>query len=226
MTETFPLLTGYGWNGTRYYDLETGRFVSNAVIREGLESMMDVSALQINGLTRQLIDGTISLADWQTGMMNQIKITHTASAALSQGGWAQMTQSDWGAVGQMIRAQYDYLRNFASQIASGEQPLDGRALVRSDMYADAGNGTFAEMGRRSAITDGFDEERRVLEDTINACDGCIEQDKLGWQPIGTLDPIGAEECGTRCRCEFEYRKSDPYISGDDMLFAPAIRQDE
>lgn len=203
----FPLLTGYAWNGTRYYDLETGQFVSNATIREGLESLMDVSALRMNGLTQQLIDGGISLADWQTGMMQQIKIAHTASAALSQGGWAQMTQSQWGATGQMIRAQYDYLRNFASEIVSGKQPLDGRALVRSDMYADAANGTYAEMDRRSQILDGMDEERRILEDTTDACDGCIEQAGLDWQPIGTLDPIGAEECATRCRCEFEYRIS-------------------
>lgn len=204
----FPLLTGYGWNGTRYYDLETGQFVSNAAVREGLEGVMDASALQMNALTQQLIDGGISLADWQTGMMQQIKITHTTSAALSQGGWAAMTQSDWGATGQLIRAQYDYLRNFAAEIASGKQPLDGRALVRADLYADAANGTYEEMNRRSAITDGFDEERRILEDTINACDGCIEQAGLDWQPIGTLDPIGAEECATRCRCEFKFRNSE------------------
>lgn len=117
-----------------------------------------------------------------------------------------MTSSDWGATGQMIRAQYDYLRNFAAEIASGQQPLDGRALVRADLYADAANGTFSEMGRRDAIENGMDEEQRVLEDTINACDGCIEQ-AGHWEAIGTLDPIGAEECSTRCRCVFEYRNS-------------------
>ena len=204
----FPLLTGYGWNGTRYYDLETGQFVSNAAIRESLESVMDLSALRMNAVTQSLIDGNISLASWQTSMMSEIKISHVTSSVLSQGGWAAMTQSDWGATGQLIRAQYDYLRNFAADIASGKQPLDGRALVRADLYADAANGTYEEMNRRSAITDGFDEERRILEDTINACDGCIEQAGLDWQPIGTLDPIGAEECATRCRCGFTFRNSE------------------
>lgn len=208
----FPSLTGIGWNGTRYYDLETGKFVSNAAVREGLESLMDASALNMNTFTQSLIDGSTSLADWQTGMMQQIKITHTASAALSQGGWAQMTQSDWGATGQLIRAQYDYLRNFAAEIASGKQPLDGRALVRADLYADAANGTFAEMGRRDAIESGMDEERRILEDTINACDGCISQADLDWQPIGTLESIGSQECSTRCRCEFTYRNS---VTGEE-----------
>lgn len=207
----FPSLTGIGWNGSRYYDLETGKFVSNAAVREGLESLMDASALNMNTLTQSLIDGSTSLADWQTGMMQQIKITHTASAALSQGGWAQMTQSDWGATGQLIRAQYDYLRNFAAEIASGKQPLDGRALVRADLYADAANGTFAEMGRRDAIEGGFDEEMRELEDTINACDGCIEQ-AGHWESIGTLEPIGSQECSTRCRCEYRFRNS---VTGEE-----------
>lgn len=203
----FPPLTGYGWNGTRYYDLDTGQFVSNKAIRDSLESMMDVSALRMNELTQTLIDGGISLADWQTAMMGEIKISHTAAASLANGGWAQMDQSSWGATGQLIRAQYDYLRNFAAEIASGQQPLDGRALVRADLYGDAANGTYAEMGRRNAIKDGFDEEIRDLEDTISACDGCIEQ-AGHWEPIGTLDQIGAEECSTRCRCVFRYRNSE------------------
>ena len=203
----FPPATGYEWNDTaqRYIDISTGRFVSSATIRNALEDMMDASALRMNEITQTLIDGGISLADWQTGMMSEIKTAHTASAALANGGWAQMTQSDWGATGQLIRTQYDYLRNFAAEIASGQQPLDGRALVRADLYGDAANGTYSEMGRRNAIIDGYTEERRILEDTINACDGCISQAKLGWQPIGTLDPIDAEECSTKCRCEFEYR---------------------
>jgi len=42
---------------------------------------------------------------------------------------------------------------------------------------------------------------------VHNCNGCLEQAGLGWQPIGTLDEIGAEECGNNCRCEFEYRNS-------------------
>lgn len=203
-----PSLPGYGWNEVahRYVDLDTGRFVSNVAIRDSLESMMDLSALNMNALTQSLVDGKISLADWQTSMMVEIKSAHVAAASLANGGWAQMTQSDWGAAGQMIRTQYDYLRNFANEIASGKQPLDGRALVRSDLYGDAANGTYAEMQRRAQILEGMEEERRNLEDSISACDGCIEQAELDWQPIGTLDAIGAEECTTRCRCEFSYRK--------------------
>ena len=201
---TLPRATGYGWNAVahRYYDLEAGVFVSRAAVSAGLESVMDVSALRMNALTQRLIDGGISLADWQTGMMQQIKTAHVASAALSNGGWAQMTQSDWGATGQLIKEQYKYLENYAAEIANGTQALDGRALVRSDLYADAANTTYSAMQTRSYTADGFEEERRELEvkDGGN-CDDCIEYANEGWQPIGTLpEPGDDSQCSKRCRC--------------------------
>ena len=202
-----PQLTGYGWNGSRYYDLETGKFVSSASVHDALETVMDASAIRMNKLTQSLIDGEISLASWQSSMMEQIKVTHVSSAALSQGGWAQMTQSDWGATGQLIRQQYDYLRNYAADIASGKQALDGRALVRSDLYADAANGTFWEMDKRGHLADGYDEGRRVLEPGANHCDDCEEYASEGWMPIDEIPEIGNSQCMTRCRCEIEYRKS-------------------
>lgn len=203
-----PSFSHYGWNGSRYIDLETGRFVSMRTIRDVLESAIDASAVRMNDLTQRLHDGEISLVEWRSGMMKNIKTAHTAAGMAANGGWAQMTQSDWGAVGQMVRTQYERLYAFAQQIENGEQPLDGRMLIRADMYGDAARGTFEQMERRLRITDGYEEEQRVLEDKTNNCDGCLEQAELGWQPIGTLDPIGAEECGVRCRCEFEYRRAD------------------
>lgn len=198
-------MTGYGWNGSRYYDLETGRFVSSVRVQAELETLIDASAVRMNILTQKLIDETITLADWQTGMMQQIKIANVSSAALANGGWAQMDQSDWGAVGQLVKNQYQHLRDFAKDIETGKQPLDGRALVRSDLYGDAANGTYEQTIRRNYILDGWEEEMRVLEDGANHCDGCIDQ-AGHWEPIGDLDAIGAEECATRCRCHFKYRR--------------------
>ena len=118
-----------------------------------------------------------------------------------------MTQSDWGATGQLIREQYDFLRNYAKEIANGTQPIDGRMLVRSDMYADAANGTFWEMDKRSHLQDGYDEGRRVLESGADHCDDCEEYASEGWMPIEDIPEIGNSQCLTRCRCEIEYRVS-------------------
>lgn len=203
-----PILPGFGWNAAakRYYDLDTGVFVSKSAIRTGLENMMDQSALNMNALTQKLVDGGISLADWQSGMMAEIKAAHVSASALANGGWAQMTQSDWGAAGQMIREQYNYLRNFASQIASGEQPLDGRCLVRSDLYGNASNGTYEAMRTRAFLAAGFEEGRRVLETGADHCDDCLEYASEGWMPIEDIPEIGNSQCLTRCRCEIEFRR--------------------
>lgn len=205
-----PSLTGYTWVPSlhNYRDIESGEMVKREKVTNSLEELMDASAVNMNALTQQLIDNDITLASWQTSMMREIKITHTASAALSQGGWAQMTPSDWGATGQLIREQYDFLRNFAAEIINGDQQLDGRALVRSDLYADASNGTFWEMDKRSMIADGYDMAKRVLEvkDDGN-CDGCIEAAAEGWLPIDEVLPIGDAECQVRCRCSIEYSRS-------------------
>ena len=217
---TSDLTSEYAWNETagRYISLSTGRFVPFSDVRDALESVIDTAGIRMNTLTQSMVDGQIPLAEWQAGMMEQIKLAHTASAAASRGGWAQMSQSDWGAAGRMIRDQYDYLRNFAEQIANGTQALDGRALVRADLYADAARGTFEAMRRRyEQQQNGMTEEIRILGDADH-CPGCLEQASLGWQPIGTLDPIGAEECITRCHCKFQYRKMGPngeWIMGED-----------
>lgn len=119
-----------------------------------------------------------------------------------------MTQADWGATGRLIRDQYDYLRNLSKEIADGTQPLDGRLLVRADLYADASNTTYSTMQTRGFIEQGYDEERRVLETGADHCDDCLDYANQGWQPIGTLPEPGQEsQCIVRCRCEKEYRRS-------------------
>lgn len=207
---TLPQGTGFEWVESlhNYRSIETGKIVSRATVTSGLEAMMDASAVNMNTLTQSLIDGKISLASWQSSMMTEIKNVHVASAALSQGGWAQMTPSQWGETGQLIRQQYDYLRDYAKAIADDTQPLDGQALVRSDLNADAANGTYWEIDKRGRITEGYDEARRVLvSNDGNNCDGCLEAAAEGWVPIDEVLPIGDAECQVRCRCEIEYRKS-------------------
>lgn len=111
----------YGWNGTRYFDRDTGRFISSSAVRDALESVMDASAIRMNIITEQLTRGEISLANWQTSMMQNIKIIHTNAAIAANGGFAQMTQSDWGFAGRLIRTQYERLDKFAQQIANGNR---------------------------------------------------------------------------------------------------------
>jgi hypothetical protein len=197
-------------NADRYI-APNGRFVSNKAVIADLERMTSGARGEIYSLSTQLQAGEISLAEWQLGMRSQMKIIHNAQACIAKGGWAQMSQADWGAVGQMSKAQYAFLQNFAIQIESGQQPLNGTFLRRAQMYADAGRGTYWQMKRREAVGQGKAQERRIRF-AGDSCKTCIVQAALGWQRIGVLKRIGDSECRTNCRCQFEFRNEQPTAS--------------
>ncbi len=206
MTTSLPLSHDYGWNeiAGRYIDLTTGQFVSRAVVAQELENVINLSQDNIQAISQSLLDGNITLSQWQLAIEQEVKLIDVASGATARGGWDQMTQSDWGFVGSQVKSQYQYLANFANDIASGKQKLNGTLLNRARLYAQSGRMVFEAMRRRMARNKGMTQECRILAPAEH-CEGCLEQSDLGWQPIGTLDPIGAEECRTNCMCRFDYR---------------------
>lgn len=51
---------------------------------------------------------------------------------------------------------------------------------------------------------------------------CVDYALSGWQPIGTLPPIGDSQCGQNCECRFEFREvrdadSEDVSSDDDTV---------
>jgi hypothetical protein len=203
-----PLTPGYTWSepAARYRDSRTGRFVGKQQVRGALDKAIDSSAKSMKALAQQLRDGNISLADWQVAMAREIKSTHLASAALAKGGWAQLNQSDYGRVGQIVRQEYAYLSKLAADIAAGKQPLDGRFLRRAESYIQAGRATYHAIEQREMKVRGFDEERN-LRHARDSCPGCVDATARGWVTIGTLPPVGSRDCRRNCRCTIEYRKA-------------------
>jgi hypothetical protein len=115
-----------------------------------------------------------------------------------------LTIDDWGWVGQRLRTQYQYLDGFAQDVASGKQMMDGTLAVRASLYALAATGTNREMERRQARLRGEQQERNQLG-AADHCPGCLDQTARGWQPIGSLVPVGSRSCLARCHCSMTYR---------------------
>lgn len=155
-------------------------------------------------LALALKEGRISVAEWQIETAATIKQMHLASTAAARGGWAQLTPADLGRAGQIVKKQYGYLGDFARQIESGEQPLDGRFLRRVDLYAQAARGTFHTFDGLEQQARGKTEERNVLH-ASESCAGCIEQSGRSWVGIGELIPVGSRSCLVNCKCDIEYR---------------------
>jgi hypothetical protein len=196
----------YRWNAAsaRYIDA-SGRFVPRSFVRDELDLALEAAQQRMAALAESLRDGTVTLDDWIVEMRRAIKEVHLYSAAASRGGWAQMSQADYGRVGQLVREQYGYLENFANEIATG-LVLDGRFLARVALYGSAGRRTFHKTERADMEQRAMDEERSLLN-PADHCGECVAEAGKGWQPIGSLIPIGERTCKVNCKCDFEYRRA-------------------
>lgn len=160
----------------------------------------------LKDLADQLTSGQIGIPEWQMQMKEFIRVTHREAAIVAYGGVENMTQAAWGFEGSLVKKQYQYLDQFAADIAANPSAwMNGRLFVRMDLYRKSEWGTFEEMLRFQKRQEGWTEERRALG-ASDHCDGCVQQASLQWRPLGTLDTIGSQQCSTNCHCVFHYRR--------------------
>lgn len=190
----------------RYRD-NRGRFIAERTVRGWVHKAMDQAIGRATMQAQALRDGKLSLGEFQRDWMAEIKQAHLAAAMAAHGGRAQMTASDWGWVGQRIKAQYQYLRGWAAEIAAGTAPVDGRMTTRAQMYGNAPVATYEAMKARDARASGkLLEERNHLDPAARHCSECPGLSSRGWVPLGTLPQVGSRQCRSRDRCTIERRE--------------------
>lgn len=96
------------------------------------------SEQRMEALTQQLVDGQISLQDWQLAMREELRRSALEQFVTGKGGLAtEVNTSDYLALGPELRRQYKYLARFARVIDAASQqgkPLTF-AVERSKLYA-------------------------------------------------------------------------------------------
>lgn len=75
----------------------------------------------------------MSPAQMVVTMREALRDTYSAAYMAARGGRNAMTQSDWGALGQMLRKQYEFLNEFAAEVAAG-QLSEAQIAARAMMY--------------------------------------------------------------------------------------------
>lgn len=185
------------------YINSAGRFVSRSQVRAVIDKILDQEARNARDLALGLRNGDISLEAWRASMRDVIKNVHLMDAAAAKGGWAQLTADDFGRVGAIVKKEYMFLENFSRGIASGRIPLDGRVVVRAQMYAQAGRDTYHQVQRATMTKAGFRFERNVLH-AADHCGGCLGETARGIVKIGQLIPIGRRDCLRNCRCTLDF----------------------
>jgi hypothetical protein len=189
------------------YRAANGRFVSSQQVHGYVVDYSTNVGKALRTLTEQLRVGQVTLAEWQLAMAGEIKAAHLAAGMAAAGGKAQMTQATYGAIGQRLRQEYQYLQKFADGIANGIISLDGRILQRAEQYGRDARETYQRIMQREAARRGYDEERRFLHGNEH-CPECVEYAARAWQPIGTLPPPGDQSsCRANCLCTKSFRNS-------------------
>lgn len=203
----------FRWNHktSRYYDTETGRFVSIRTVRKNLEKSLVASKDVTGDLAFLVADGQLSPAEWNRRMRAELKGEYIRQYLLGRGGIEQMKPRDWGSIGGMLREQYAFLDNFTTELGGlSEGQIKMRMAGRHEraaMYANSAREAYERAFGRSNVDRGATEERWVLGNAEH-CDDCVALAAMGWVPIGTIGQYpggGGTRCLTNCKCRKEYR---------------------
>jgi hypothetical protein len=201
--------SAFRWDtkASRFRRASSGQFLSRKVVIRAYEGALAGTRRTVRAISLQLRNGEITVRQWQREVAVALKDAHVYSAALARGG--QLSQADFGRVGRLVRDRYRFLEQFATDVAAGRIPLDGRFLARAEGYV-----LHARQARHLAERVEMQEvqllthEQNVLSPGEN-CEsgdriGCIEATAMGRVPIGTLPDIGTRTCLFHCECLVDY----------------------
>ena len=201
----------YDQRSGRYRD-EKGRFLSWEAVEKLVDKRIDKLDASLRRFTRMLIDGAITLDQWQGSVRESLKAAHIQAAIIGHGGRAGMGSADYGRIGQRLREEYAYLQRFVSDLLSNRLSAP-MALARIGLYAQSVRGSYWQGAELRQQRQGYSLMRRILDSQAQHCEDCLRYAGQGIVSIGTLPLPGQRcECGARCRCSVRYyRQQAPTV---------------
>ena len=202
----------------RYRWADTKRFVGRQTLLNLVDQESQRLKVRLQGVTRLLVDNRIDLAEWQNRFAEEIKASHLRIGILAGGGQDQMNAQKYGATGYQIRRQFEYLSNFANDIAGGNM-RPSQILRRAGLYSESINSTFNRVEQITRADEGFTEALRSLDSQAQHCNSCISYSTRGkWLPAEQVVPPAINcECQARCRCTIKYRKRPTNLNRPGIL---------
>lgn len=200
------LLPGYTYAKSvgRYRSVQTGRFVSHTRITELMDAQIQQAEQRLQALATAFYEGQLAPAVWLVAARDQLRRLHIQQAALAKGGFAQLTQGDYGRIGAVLRTEYAKLVGTMGDVQNGAATLP-QALNR--MRAQAGAARSEYFRTQRDVLAAVDESgmvrivRRILDPTAMHCGDCIEYYERGWVLVRELVPPGEGcQCLGNCRC--------------------------
>ena len=195
----------YDRNTGRYRD-EKGRFLSKAAVEALVDGRINKLGTMLKRFTNMLIDGSITLDQWQGSVREAIKAAHIQAAIIGHGGRDGMGTAEYGRIGQRLRQEYAFLQGFARDLLE-QRSSRAMALARIVLYAESVRGSFWEGSSIRQEQQGYSLMRRILDPQAKHCQDCLDYAARGLVPIGSV-PLPGQRCAcrARCRCRVEYKR--------------------
>jgi len=191
------------------YRSKSGQFMSEKAISALVDGRIDKLTQVLRRYTRMLIDGNITLDQWQGSIREALKTAHVQATVLGYGGKDRLGATEYGRIGQRLRSEYAYLQQFVRDL------LDKRvsapmALARIGLYGESVRASYWQGTELRQQRQGYSLMRRILDSQAQHCVDCLHYAAQGMVPIGTLPLPGNRcECGARCRCTVRYFRQQP-----------------
>lgn len=165
--------------GSGYRNTSTGRIISQREAAAMRDTFIDAQKARLEMLTDQLVDGKINLQQWVYKMRETIKDTYSAEYAASKGGIQNVTQAEWGKESALLRRQYEYLNDFAKDIAEGKLS-PAQINARAKLYVEGASQMY-ERGKAES---------------------------KGMPELPAYPGDGKTICHTNCHCNWEIEETD------------------
>lgn len=205
MLETPANDDGRGWRWSAAAGLGTWlyrrRVVPVEVITGYLSSVIDGLKSEVYAASK---DRSVPTDEWALRMAGISATSALVAGAFAAGGWSRLDVVR-GDVEEQIASELSYLDAFADDVAGGRVPRDGRFVRRAMLYGAAGWGFYMLLRGREAGRRGYGEEHSILDPGAEHCQECVTEADKGWQPLGSLVPVGDRQCRSGCHCRIEYR---------------------
>lgn len=163
----------------RYRNTKTGRWIGHKDVVKIRDEFALTQRAWADTAARALANKDWTVRRWEEEIRARLKRIYVAEYALGRGGRKNLTQSDYGRIGSMLREQYDYLRSFAYDVQSGKM-TEAQIAARTQMYHESSIHAF-ERGKAASYSTEL-----IL-------------------PAYPAD--GGTRCRSRCRCRWYIRET-------------------
>ena len=164
--------------GAEFLGVRNGTFISAARRVEMRDEWTAAQKLITDRLATDWYDEKIKLSEWLEAMRQENRINYVEQYLLGHGGRNNMTQADWGRIGQAVKKQNEYLQGFANDLMNRQPELTlNQIKARARQYVD---GSTAMYERATALA-------------------------LGMPDLPEYPADGNQQCHSNCKCSWDIK---------------------